>query len=185
MLNINFTVGGPIQQFALDNGAVIRFVDSAVTGGGAALFRIQGAAASNQVRGIAAGAYRYAERVAANALVSGGAFVNHNAGYFATLAFANGFTNSQFLTPGIGFIGFRFNGGTGIEYGWARVNMTSGAPNNTFTLVDYAWANTGTPIRTGQTAVPEPGSLGLLAVGAAGLVLWRRRRSQKTVAQDS
>jgi hypothetical protein len=55
--------------------------------------------------------------------------------------------------------------------------MDEGAPGNSFTLVDYAWADSGTTIFTGQTAVPEPGTLGLLAVGAVGLLLWRRQRA--------
>ncbi len=165
-LNVNITLGGAIQQFTLDNGAVIRFVDTVVGAGGAALFRIQGAAVSNQFRGFASGPYRYVERVAGNALISGGAFANFNGAYFATLAFGDGYTNSQFLTPGVGFIGFRFNGGGGIEYGWARVNM-NGAPNNTFTLVDFAWADTGNhhPGRTDRS--PRAG-LARAARGGSG-----------------
>lgn len=170
-----------IRTFALDNNAVIRFVHTRATTShpsshGQALFRIQGAALSNMFRGVAVSSYRYPSRLAANVPVSGGAFVAHNGNFFATLAFHAGGSGSQFLSPGTGFIGFRFNNGSGIEYGWARVTM-DGAPGNSFTLVDYAWADVGTPIMTGQIAVPEPGSLGLLAVGAAGLVAWRRRRA--------
>lgn len=179
-INLLIPVGESIAHtFNLDNAAVLRFanIGTSSSSGGVALFRVQGAAASNQVRGIAAGNFRYPDRLAANVAVSGGAFVAFNANYFATLAYGAGFANSKFTTPGIGFIGFRFNGGSGMEYGWARVNV-QGGPGNAFTVVDYAWADIGTPIRTGQTAVPEPSSLGLLAAGAAGLALWRKRRKQ-------
>lgn len=170
--------GTAVQTFALDNSAVLRFLHyRSSNSAGLALFRIQGAAVSNQFRGVANGSFRYPSNLGPGVNVSAGAFVAHNAAFFATLAYKNGFTNSQWLSPGTGFIGFRFNSGAGIEYGWARVTMDEGAPGNSFTLVDYAWADTGTTILTGETAVPEPGSLGLLAVGAAGLLLWRRKRA--------
>jgi hypothetical protein len=167
-----------VQSFALQNNAILRFVNIATgsSSGGVALFRVQGAAVSNQFRGLAAGNFRYPERLNSNVPVSGGAFTNFNANFFATLAYGGGYTNSQFLNPGVGFIGFRFNTGAGIQYGWARVNM-GGAPDNSFTLVDYAWGDPGDMIRAGQTVIPEPGSLGLLAVGAVGLLFWRKRRS--------
>jgi PEP-CTERM motif len=170
-----------IQTFTLDNAAVLRFVhERSASSAGIALFRIQGAAVSNQFRGIAAGAFRYPSNLGPGVNVSAGAFVAHNGNYFATLAYKGGFTNSQWLSQGTGFVGFRFNSGAGIEYGWARLTMNEGAAGNSFTLDDYAWADTGTAILTGQTtaAVPEPGSLGLLAVGAAGLLLWRRQRAK-------
>jgi hypothetical protein len=51
-------------------------------------------------------------------------------------------------------------------------------------MVEYAWADVGERIRTGQTdnpsqeqgAVSPSGSLGLLALGKAGLELWRAQR---------
>jgi hypothetical protein len=57
-------------------------------------------------------------------------------------------------------------------------------PKNSFFVVDYAWADVGDRIRTPQThhpsqehaAVSPSGSLGLLALGKAGLELWRAQR---------
>lgn len=177
------TSSSVIKTFNLDNNAVLRFVHTRATyshpaSHGQALFRIQGAAVSNMFRGVAIGSYRYPAKLGSNVQVSGGAFAGFNGNFFATLAFHAGGGASQWLAAGTGFIGFRFNNGGGIEYGWARVTM-DGAPGNSFKLVDYAWADPGTAIRTGQTsaAVPEPGSLGLLAVGAAGLLAWRKRRA--------
>ncbi|MHB0961250.1 MAG: PEP-CTERM sorting domain-containing protein [Pirellulaceae bacterium] len=92
------------------------------------------------------------------------------------LAGGDGFTNDQFLEPVTGYIGFSFDAGGGTQYGWLQVSMDTGAPKNAFTVVDYAYAGIGERILAGQTVVPEPGSLGLLATGAIGLLLWRRKR---------
>ena len=96
------------------------------------------------------------------------------------------------LDPGIGFIGFGFNSGAGTQYGWARVKMAGCDRNNGFILIDYAYADPGERIRAGQGIPrggedgqdmsdeqgPVEGSLGWLALGAAGLLTWRKRRSQ-------
>ena len=89
----------------------------------------------------------------------------------------------HFIEPGRGFIAFSFDAGSGTEYGWARVK-TNGAPGYDFILVDYAWADPGDSIKTGQTrsqgteqAVSKSGSLGLLAAGALGVKAWRQYKS--------
>jgi hypothetical protein len=59
----------------------------------------------------------------------------------------------------------------------------AGAPAVTLTVIDYAWKDAGDRIRTGQTTSnpnnfvdgSNPGSLGSLALGAAGLDAWRNR----------
>lgn len=205
VLNAPFPAGsGVVQSFGLDNGAILRFVNTATAGGtgGAALFRIQGAAVSNMFVGIAVGPFRYPSNLAFGANIAAGPFAAFNANFFATLAYGGGYANSKFLAPGTGFIGFRFDNGGGMEFGWARVTMAGdianegpghkaginslsakhlgtpgpNTPGNSFTLVDYAWGDVGSPITAGQ--VPEPGSLGLLAIGAAGLLAWRKRRAK-------
>jgi len=101
------------------------------------------------------------------------------AGYFGTMAII-GF--GPFVRPGIGFIGFAFNNGSGKQYGWVRVQMGGGAPGereNAFKVLDYAYADPGEPIKAGQRSdepVTDMGSLGLLAAGAAGLLTWRKSR---------
>jgi hypothetical protein len=103
----------------------------------------------------------------------------------------------KFRHPGAGFIGFTFDSGSGPQYGWARIK-TSGEPDYRFILHDYAWADPGESIQTGQkrsgasasesikidqkgsspqmAEVPECGSLGLLALGTVGLQTWRQTR---------
>jgi hypothetical protein len=96
------------------------------------------------------------------------------------------YSGGQFFQEGIGYIGFRFNNGGGKQYGWVRVEMP-GPPylEARFKLVDYAWGDPGDRIKAGQTslagdqveAVPDQSSLGLLALGGAGLMAWRKGRA--------
>ena len=85
----------------------------------------------------------------------------------------------MFLAPGVGFVGFKFNNGAGDQYGWVRVRMR-GAARNTGELIDFAYGDPGEKVVAGQmesdTSGPRLESLGGLALGAAGLLAWRRRR---------
>jgi hypothetical protein len=95
----------------------------------------------------------------------------------------------QFRAVGIGIVGFKFDTGAGVQYGWARINMQpnpsdpdEAGPNYYFRLVDYAYGDPGEIVIAGQkesrSSAPAPAleSLGGLAMGAAGLLAWRRRR---------
>jgi len=168
-----------LKTFALDNGAELIFAHSrSANSAGGAFFRIEGAAISNEFRGKAYGGFRYPSNLGPGVIVSAGAFVAHSGSKFATLAYHGGYAHSQWLNKGTGFIGFKFSTFAGTEYGWAQLTMNEGEPGNSFTLKDFAWADSGTPIFTGETAVvPEPGTLSLLASGAVGLLLWRRQRA--------
>jgi hypothetical protein len=124
------------------------------------------------------GSYPYVSKLGANVNPAAHGFVTGANGFFTsfgTMAFRGGYGNDQWLDAGTGFVGFRFNTGAGIQYGWVRLTM-NGSPLNSFTMVDFAWADPGENILTGQ--IPEPGSLGLLALGALGLVAWRKQRSK-------
>jgi hypothetical protein len=90
--------------------------------------------------------------------------------------------NGYFNEAGVGYIGFDFDRGAGIQYGWARIKIT-GAPLYRFIVLDYAWGDPHQKIRTGQKsakgtaeAAADRGSLGLLALGGDGLLAWRQRR---------
>jgi hypothetical protein len=90
-----------------------------------------------------------------------------------------GGNRGQFSSDGIGFIGFKFNAGSGDQYGWARVEMFD-LGRNKFRLIDYAYGDPGDRVRAGQKFgghAPNLESLGGLAIGAAGLFAWRKRRS--------
>lgn len=113
---------------------------------------------------------------------------NISSGYFVGTRFSTNYLAGGFYTsqtqwgdPGIGFIGFKFNSGAGVQYGWARIRMLGSDRQNGFKLIDYAYADPGEPIRAGQchnSMGPDEGSLGGLAFGAVGLLAWRKRRSR-------
>jgi hypothetical protein len=97
--------------------------------------------------------------------------------------------NGYFQESEVGYIGFDFDRGAGIQYGWARIKIT-GAPLYRFIVLDYAWGDPHQKIRTGQKsakataeAAPDRGALGLLALGGAGLLAWRRRLRRGIVVE--
>jgi hypothetical protein len=88
-------------------------------------------------------------------------------------------SSGQFVNAVDGFVGFSFDDNGDTRYGWLRV-ITSGGPENSFKIMEYAYAGSNEGIEAGQ--VPEPGSLGLLATGGIGLLLWRKRRANRKSA---
>ena len=155
-----------------------------------------GGAAHFGIRGLANAAFAgfycpINPQVASVSKLSSGQFIStrpfpaRESGLLGALANCSG----QFHRGEIGFIGFKFNSGRGDQYGWVRIQM--GRPFAVFSLVDYAYADPGESIRAGQMSsgemvpeesnevVPQEGSLGGLALGAAGLLTWRKSRSRK------
>jgi hypothetical protein len=85
------------------------------------------------------------------ALISSRPFLAREDGLLAQSAFIS--CAGQFQGRDVGFIGFKFNNGSGDQYGWVRHKM--GVGNQDFWLVDYANADPGEPIRAGQTSSNE------------------------------
>ena len=80
--------------------------------------------------------------------------------------------------------GFRFeDAANDLHYGWANINFDT--VSGTVSITEWAYQSTpDTPIHiagTGAVAVPLPtaSSLGLLGLGAAGVMAWRKRRKDK------
>jgi hypothetical protein len=103
--------------------------------------------------------------------------VYHNHAYFT------GSGDPFYLAAGQNFVGFRFVDGAQTDYGWANItlNPSSNPAITSITIHNWAYDNTGAAITVGQ--VPEPAQsaagLGLLALGAAGVSAYKRRRLNK------
>ena len=127
------------------------------------------------------GSFPYVANMAFDANVSTAAFLPGAGG---TMAYGPGYGNDKFINdtgnPSTGYVAFRFDttaGGTNFQFGWARVTLNGDTPSNTFVLEEYAYADAGESIKVGElNAIPEPGSLGCLALGAIGLLASRRRK---------
>ena len=185
------------HSFLLSQGAVLVGFRSAFGGGdSSATFEIKGAAHSNAFR-----AYSSSSSAAA-ALPRGVVISQGHFGFpFGTIVgrlqdYVCDFPGWQ--EPGTYYLGFRFNSGAGMQYGWVRIKWggctDSGEPHNEYVVKDYAWGDVGDQIKTGQKTLndtatpvessaktdaplaPAEGSLGLLALGAVGLQAWRKSR---------
>lgn len=93
--------------------------------------------------------------------------------------------NPNFLTPSkLGVIGVRFNYSENYYYGWIEVTDIA-FDGSSFTISKFAYNDTpNEPILALQTedppppppsTIPEPASLGMILLGAAGIYALRRR----------
>jgi len=78
--------------------------------------------------------------------------------------------------PGALALSFDISGNT--HYGWVRVEPITTTTSAGFTIVDWGYeSDPDTPVHI--PAIPEPSSLSLFALGAAGLLALRKRRGAK------
>ncbi len=98
--------------------------------------------------------------------------------------FASNTVFGAFTTGKTGIGGFKLPSSKGGGEGWLRVEVSSingDSRPDELTVIDWAYNDAGGGISAGQeTAVPEPSALGLLAMGSAGLLAWRRRAAGPT-----
>jgi hypothetical protein len=104
------------------------------------------------------------------------------------------------------YLGLKFQIKGKTHYGWARLNVKGSGVNITATLTGYAYETIpGKSIIAGQTRgaddptnddfgpaasltgpipeTPQPASLTILALGAQGVPLWRRKETQEVIRQ--
>jgi hypothetical protein len=76
------------------------------------------------------------------------------------------------------FLGLQLTINGQTDYGWAELSVTTNGFVPFLYVDEYAYNSVpGQAIAAGAGAVtPEPGTLGLLALGAAGLALWRGKK---------
>ena len=88
-----------------------------------------------------------------------------------------------------GFLGFAFTAAETTYTGWIRI-IGIDSNYSQFSILDWAYTAgniiaAGDGDATSSENVPEPSSLGLLAVGAVGLARYRRRRKSSEVATEA
>jgi hypothetical protein len=91
------------------------------------------------------------------------------------LAFGNASASCpdcEFPAGMTGYVGVQFDADGTTNYGWVRLGISDG-PLNKITVFSVAYDNMGNGIH-----VPEPGGLGLLALGGIGVAAMRRRRRE-------
>ncbi len=100
-------------------------------------------------------------------------------GYFKNLFLNTHETIGNFDIGKMEYAGFQMPASKGGGLGWMRVEIFNGANGHPDEVeaIDGAYNDAGGGITAGQGAtVPEPSALGLLAMGAMGVMAWRRRR---------
>lgn len=76
------------------------------------------------------------------------------------------------------FVGLRFLIDDQTHYGWARVGVHLDFDDSVAEAKLYDWAYESTPDTAITTPLPEPSTLALFALGAAGVAALKRRRRQ-------
>ena len=99
---------------------------------------------------------------------------NDTFGYATYGAGPGNYANLGNWSDGVtGFVGIQFDLGGSTHYGWAEITRDTTA----LTATLHSFGYNDTPGEGATAGVPEPSGMALLAAGAAGLGMLRRRRS--------
>jgi len=95
--------------------------------------------------------------------------------------FAASYSAGDWTAGGTGYLGIVFSAADGFHYGWASIDIREYSSLLDFRyreiVTGYAYNTVpNAPITAGEGFhTPEPGTLGLLALGSLGIGLWRRK----------
>ncbi len=110
--------------------------------------------------------------------------INGNLFHYRGMFNEHGASPSTLWNNVTGYVGFRVSTTGGFFYGWANVTSDSNATHitlNSFGISDVV--NGSITAGEGLTAIPEPASsAALLAAGAAGVALYRKRKHLQRAA---
>ena len=172
-----------IAQLALAGSAKLDLTTADLTVTGGALAAINGLVATGRAGGTWDGIGINSSSLAADGAHKTLAVLPEGAGVKVKYTWAGDLTGDGAVNGAYYFVldyGF-LTGGTGTLYAQGNVNYTGGIDGDDYFVTDQAFLNQNAVLSVGSAAgaaVPEPSTLGVLAVGALGL-LARRRRSRK------
>jgi hypothetical protein len=99
--------------------------------------------------------------------------------FVLSTSLAMGAGATEFTEDDSGQFGFQFFDGGDVHYGWGSLVVDLTAAGQGFRITEaYYQTTSGVPINVGAVPVPEPSGVALLALGAAGVAAWKRRRSR-------
>ena len=109
-----------------------------------------------------------------------GATIDGSTGYGATGNNTIAVSTPLNLNSNTNYVGFRFfNEATAtVDYGWMQISLSATAAGQPRAIIAYGYQNDGTGITAG--AIPEPTTmtlLGVMAAGAFGVRAWRKRKA--------
>jgi hypothetical protein len=122
---------------------------------------------------------RNLKKLTAGSLVSAGVSLHYFVGVTRSGLKEDVSSAFQFNTPGQ--FGFRFTNASDTYYGWGSLTLVPFVGQGFVITEAYYNTTPGGAISVGAVpqAVPEPSSMALLGLGAAGVAAWRSRRKAK------